>query len=157
MDPVSAHLPPVTGDDGTPLVYADGSALARFLADAPEHDAWTAWVGWLGWMDRRLVTSPLGATELRSAAAGAGPAGRLAAADALDRVTVLRVPDQALVAAANVAGAVPPFVALHLGMVRAYRAVDAVATYETDLARVCALHRIAVVSPGRPAHWWEGA
>jgi len=49
----------------------------------------------------------------------------------------------------------PPFTALHIGAAMAHADVVAVATYETQLARVAALHGFPVVSPGMVPFWWE--
>ena len=134
------------------LVYADGSALSRFLEGAPERAAWDAFVAE---QRDRLVTSVLGVTELRRVAQHLGRAARDRADAVSERVEVVRFSDQSLRAASKVSGALTPFVALHLGAALAHPDVRTVATYETELARACVLHGLAVVSPGWPDRWWE--
>lgn len=134
------------------LVYVDGSALSRFLEGAPERAAWAQFVA-----GRRgeLVTSVLGVTELKRVAQLLGRPARDQADAATEQVDVVRFSDQALKAASRVSGVLPPFVALHLGAALAQPDVRTVATYDTDLARVCVLHGLVVVSPGWPDRWWE--
>ena len=150
---MTAQPPVSTQVEGT-LVYADGSALSRFLDEAPGHAAWLAWVSG---REDRLVTSALGAGELRRIAASRGRAAKDTVAQVLDDIGVLRVSDQSLKVAAHVAVALPSFVALQLGIAVAHPDIDTVATYDVDLARVSALYRLAVVSPGWPDRWWERA
>lgn len=135
---------------GVPAVYVDGSALLQCLPDAPLHDAVLAWS-----RGRRLVTNQVGLTELHGAAFVRGPAVRAAADEVEATVEVLRFTDQALQTAAHVSTALSSFVALHLGTAVADPDVESVATYHLDLARVAALYRLAVVSPGWPDRWWE--
>ena len=134
------------------LVYVDGSALSRFLEGAPERAAWAQFVA-----DRQgeLVTSVLGVTELKRVAQLLGRPARDQADAATEQVDVVRFSDQALKAASRVSAVLPPFVALHLGAALAQPDVRTVATYDTDLARVCVLHGLVVVSPGWPDRWWE--
>ena len=146
--------PPASTPVEGALVYADGSALSRYLDEAPGHAAWLAWVAG---REDRLVTSALGAGELRRIAASRGRAARDTAAQVLDDIDVLRVSDQSLKVAAHVMVALPSFVALQLGIAVAHPDIDTVATYDVDLARVSALYRLAVVSPGWPDRWWERA
>jgi len=135
---------------GVPAVYVDGSALAQYLPDAPFRLTWQAWS-----QDRRLVTNQVGITELQGAASSRGPAAREAAAEAEARIEVLRFTDLALKTASHVSTALSSFVALHIGTAVAEPDVDTVATYQLDLARVAALYRLTVVSPGWPDRWWE--
>ena len=146
--------PPASTPVEGALVYADGSALSRYLDEAPGHAAWLAWVAG---REDRLVTSALGAGERRRIAASRGRAARDTAAQVLDDIDVLRVSDQSLKVAAHVMVALPSFVALQLGIAVAHPDIDTVATYDVDLARVSALYRLAVVSPGWPDRWWERA
>jgi len=148
---VTTQPPDSTPVEGT-LVYADGSALSRYLDGAPGHAEWLAWVSG---HEGRLVTSALGAGELRRIAARRGRSARDTAAHVLDGVDVLQVSDQSLKVAAHVAVVLPSFVALQLGIAVAHPDIDTVATYDVDLARVSALYRLAVVSPGWPDRWWE--
>ena len=145
-------FPPPFGGSRVPATYVDGSALAQFLPGAAHRDAWLVWT-----YGRRLVTSPVGITELHGLAFPLGVAARAAADAAETNVEVLRFSDQALQTASHVSTALSSFVALHLGTAVAHPDVDTVATYDVDLARVAALYRLAVVSPGWPDRWWEGA
>jgi len=133
-------------------VYADGSALAQYIADAPYEAQWRAWVRD---HEAELITTPLGLTELRRVALLGGVEARGVAHDVEDRIEVVRFSDQTLRAATKVSGVLPPFIALHIGAALAHPGVHAVATYEVQLARVAALHGLAVVSPGPDGWWWE--
>ena len=133
------------------LTYADGSALSRALATGPEA------ASWLRWADEHageLVTSPLGLTELRRAAAPLGPVARAKAHDVAEAVTVVRFFDQSLESAAMASSVLPPFQAIHLGIAVAHPDVGALATYDVLLARVAEIYGLAVVSPGRPPGWY---
>ena len=134
------------------LIYADGSALSRFLASEPESDEW------LHWAEEhadQLVTSPLGLSELRRSADQLDSAARQAAHALAGTITVLRIFDQSLKPAAFATSVLPPFAALHLGIAVAHPGVHTVATYDVALAQVAVLHRLQVVSPGRPDGWWS--
>ena len=134
------------------LIYADGSALSRFLASEPESDEW------LHWAEEhadQLVTSPLGLTELRRSADQLDSAARQAAHALAGTITVLRIFDQSLKPAAFATSVLPPFAALHLDIAVAHPGVHTVATYDVALAQVAVLHRLQVVSPGRPDGWWS--
>ncbi|MDM7830307.1 PIN domain-containing protein [Cellulomonas edaphi] len=137
---------------GPTRIYADGSALSRYLPGAPHGQQWTTWA------DEhlaRLVTSPLGITELRGIARMRGGEAPAIAADVAFRVPVARFSDQAVRKATDVSGVLLPFVALHVGIALADPDVDAVATYDVHLARVAALYGLTVVTPGRVPRWWE--
>ena len=134
------------------LVYADGSALSRFLDGAPEHAAWSDFVAA---HPGSLITSLLGVSELRRVAQLLGRPARDQADAATEQLEVVRFSDQSLRAASRVSGVLPPFVSLHLGAALAHPDVHTVATYDTELARVCVLHGLAVTSPGWPDRWWE--
>jgi hypothetical protein len=131
-------------------VYVDGSALAQYLPDAPFRDTWLAWAD-----GRRLVTNPVGVTELHGVAFSRGAAARAVAHDVEESIEVLRFTDEALETASHVSTALSSFVALHIGSAVADPDVEAVATYHLDLAQVAALYRLAVLSPGWPDRWWE--
>lgn len=142
-------------DDAAPVrsrVYADGTALSRYLAGAPCRAEWLAWTAA---HEPDLLTTPLGMTELRRTARPRGVEAHGVAHDVAERVEVVRFSDQTLRAATRVAGVLPPFVALHAGAAIAHPDVRAVATYDLQLARVAALYALDVVSPGLPARWWE--
>ncbi|MCL2463512.1 MAG: hypothetical protein FWF28_00360 [Micrococcales bacterium] len=144
------RIPPPMGRRGVPAVYADGTALAQFLPGAPLHRPWIAWV-----QGRRVVTSQVGVTELQGAAAVGSLAVRAAADEVVESVEVLRFSDKALDVASHVSTALPPFVALHLGVAATNSDVAHVATYFGDLAKVAALYQLDVVTPGWPDRWWE--
>ena len=138
--------------DPTARVYADGSALSRYLPGAPHGAEWTSWASS---NLASLVTSPLGISELRGIARMRGGEAPGIAADLAFEIPVARFSDQAVRKATDVAGVLPPFVALHVGTALADPDVAAVATYDVHLARVAALYGLTVVSPGRVARWWE--
>jgi hypothetical protein len=142
--------PLVPAADARPAVYADGSALVQYLPDAPLGDVWRAWA-----QGRRLVTSQVGITELHGVAWPRGPQARKAADEVEARIEVLRFSDKAIQVASHVSTALSSFVALHLGTAVADPAVETVATYQLDLARVATLYQLAVFSPGWPDRWWE--
>ena len=134
------------------VIYADGSALSRVLSTDPES------VSWMRWADEhadRIVTSPLGLTELRHTARTMDAVARAKAHDVAERVTVVRFFDQAFEPASMVTAVLDPFRAMHLGVAVAHPEVDALATYDVLLARVAAIHDLRVVSPGRADAWWE--
>ncbi len=134
------------------LIYADGAALARAVTEEPESAAWRLFV-----LEREddLVTSPLGLTELRRAVFPWGPAARAAAYELAERIVVVRFSDQSLKSAAMASAVASPFTAIHVGIAAAHPDVDSVATYDRLLARLAVIHGLEVVSPGRPAGWWE--
>jgi hypothetical protein len=142
--------PPPFGARGVAAAYVDGSALAQFLPDAALHEAWLAWAE-----GRRLVTNPVGITELHGIAFPRGAAARAAADEVESGVEVLRFTDRALQTASHVSTALSSFVALHIGTAVADPDVDTVATYQLDLARVAVLYGLAVASPGWPDRWWH--
>ncbi|WP_235518533.1 hypothetical protein [Cellulomonas sp. Leaf334] len=133
-------------------VYADGSALSRYLVGAPCREQWLAWTAE---HESQLVTTPLGLTELRRVAQPRGVDASGVAHEVEERLEVIRFSDQTLRAATKVSGVLPPFVALHIGAALAHPDVSSVATYDVQLAQVSALHGLAVVSPGWPSAWWE--
>lgn len=135
------------------LIYVDGSALARFVLRLPESAAWQEWA------DRavgRLVTTPLGLTELRRAADPLGIEARDAARAVADELTVVRFSDQTLKTAAMASTVLSPFASIHLGTAVAHPDIQAMATYDEVLARVAVIYALDVVAPGRPDGWWEG-
>ncbi|MGN8244560.1 type II toxin-antitoxin system VapC family toxin [Cellulomonas soli] len=142
---------PLPGATGA-RVYADGSALSRYLEGAPCREEWLAWAAR---HESELVTTPLALTELRAIAGPRGLDARGVAQDVADRLEVVRISDQALRQAAKVSGVVSAFHALHVGAAVAHPEVHAVATYDTLLAQVCVLFGLEVVSPGWPDRWWE--
>ncbi len=143
---------PVAPPRAVTRVYADGSALSRYLVGAPCRDQWLAWTAE---HESQLVTTPLGLTELRRVAQPRGVEATGVAHDVEERLEVIRFSDQTLKAATKVSGVLPPFVALHIGAALAHPDITSVATYDVQLAQVSALHGLTVVSPGWPSRWWE--
>lgn len=141
---------PLAPASDSPSVYADGSALVQFLPSAPFHEAWTAWA-----QGRRFVTSQVGVTELRRVAWPLGSDAQRVAHEVELEIGTLRFNQRALETASHVSTALPSFVALHLGAAVSHPGVEAVATYQVELARVAALYRLPVVTPGWPDRWWE--
>ncbi len=141
---------PLTSVD-RPRVYADGSALSRYLPGAPHRAPWLTWARHNG---PRLLTTQLGVSELRGTARMHGSDARDVAQRVLLEIEVVRISDQAVNRATDVAGVLPPFVAVHLGAARAHPDVTAIATYDARLARVAALYGLEVVTPGCPDRWW---
>lgn len=135
-------------------VYADGSALVRYLP-FPEHS-----VDWQRWAERYgpdLLVTSLSLSELRHAAATAPAHVRARAHAAVERLEVLRYSDQAVAAAAMTTAVLSPFASLHLGVALAHPEVTGFASYDVRLASVAALHGLEVVSPGLPDRWWDAA
>jgi len=133
-------------------VYADGSALVRYLP-FPDHS-----VDWQRWAEQHqpdLLVTSLSLSELRHAAATAPAHVRARARDAAERLEVLRFSDQAIESAATTTAALSPFGALHLGVALTHPGVTAFATYDVHLAAVADLHGLTVVSPGLPDAWWH--
>lgn len=133
-------------------VYADGSALLRYLPGVPQSDDWRAWAA------RRapdLLISSLSASELRAAAAMQPPDVRARAHDVIDRIDEVRYFDQAIKVASMTTGVLSPFGALHLGIAVAHPDIEEITTYDLRLAQVAAMHSLVVVSPGLPNRWWQ--
>ena len=133
-------------------IYVDGSALCRYLLDTDEAAGWRVWAAM---REPTLLTSPLALTELRRVADRGGLRLRAAAQGVADRLEIVRFSDQALERATRVTSVLSPFGALHLGIAVAHPDVATVATYDARLATVAVLHGLAVVTPGRPAGWWD--
>lgn len=132
-------------------VYADGSALVRYLTGVPQSDEWSRWAA-----DREpdLLVTSLSLSELRAAAAGQTASVRMRALDVADRLEEVRYFDQALRLASMVTGVLSPFGALHLGVAAAHPDVGAIATYDARLAQVARMYHLVVVSPGLPDDWF---
>jgi len=133
-------------------VYVDGSALSRFFLDVPQSLEWREWA-----VDRipELRRSELSVTELRRVTSGLDRSARVVADALVERIREVRFSDQALARAAMVEGRLAPFAALHFGVAKAEPDIDAIATYDPLLAATCHLHRLRVVTPGRPELWWS--
>ncbi len=130
----------------------------RFLPDVRFFEEWTAWaVPRLG----EIATTQLGLTELRQAA-------ELYPRDAKGRVfeiveqvkakvPVIRFSDENVNVSTHAASVLKPFAALHLGAAVTHPAIDTIATYDSELARVAELYQLHVVSPGLPQGWQNGS
>ena len=132
-------------------VYADGSALVRYLPGSEHHE------DWLRWADRRgsdLLVTSLSLSELRAAVAEASADVRALAHDVAEGLEVVRYHDQALRLASMTTGVLTPFAALHLGVAATHPDVTAFASYDRRLVAVAAIHGLEIVSPGLPGQWW---
>lgn len=134
-------------------VYADGSALVRYLPGSPESGDWCRWAGE---REQDLLVTSLSLNELRVAAAGQSADIRALAHDIADRLDEVRFSDQALKAASMNTAVLSSFGALHLGVALAFPDADSVATYDRRLAQVADMYAITVISPGRPPRWYDG-
>lgn len=136
------------------MIYADGTALCRFLPGVKYFDEWNSWV-----LERigEVATTQLGLTEMRQAAELYPRETKGRAFEILqevkDRVPVIRFSDENVSVSTHAAAVLQPFPALHLGAAVAHPAVDTIATYDVDLARVAELYQLKVVSPGLPLGW----
>ena len=138
------------------LVYVDGSALSRYLPGDPGFPEAAAWHEWADEHRGDLVTTPLSLTELRRAADVLGAEARECARAVELEVPRLRFSDQTLKVAAMASSVLGPFAALHVGTAVSHPDVEAIATYDPLVARVAAIYKLVVISPGRPANWWLG-
>lgn len=137
------------------MIYLDGTALCRFLPGVRHGEAWEAWV-----VDHEseLVTSPLGLTELRQAAA-LYPREQLADVTAIvERVRQLvpqvRFSDDNVTISSHATAVLKPFAALHIGAAVGADRVDQIATYDPSVAHVAEIYRLKVVTPGLEAGWY---
>ena len=133
-------------------VYADGSALSRYIPAAPEAPAWRAWATE---HEPAVVVSQVAVLEARVTAGFLGIDAGLVVLDALTRLPRMRLSDQALTHAVPLLPGLGAFAALHVGAALAHRDVRAIATYDVPTARAAAEAGLAVVSPGRPDGWWR--
>lgn len=134
------------------LIYVDGSALSRSLTTGAES---ASWLRWSSEHAAELVTSPLGLTELKQAAAPLGAVARRRAHEIAAAVEVVRFFDQSLESAAMASAVLSPFQAIHLGIAVAHPDVEVIATYDDLLARVAVIYGLRVVTPGRAEGWFE--
>jgi hypothetical protein len=133
-------------------VYADGSALVRYLP-GPPHAA--AWQEWAAEHEPELLVTSLSLGELRAAAAQQPTDVRLRALDVLGRLEEVRYFDQALRVASMSTAVLSPFAALHLGIAVAHPEIGGYASYDRRLVQVAAMHGLRIVSPGLPDRWWD--
>lgn len=136
------------------MIYVDGSALCRFLPGVRYFDEWNQWV--IPRVDE-VATTQLGLTELRQAAELYPSASKTMVFDVLEIVRasmpLIRFSDQNVGVSTHVSAVLKPFAALHLGAAVTHPAIDAIATYDAELARVAELYKLRVVTPGMPDGW----
>ena len=140
------------------MIYVDGSALIRFLPGVSFYEEWNGWaVPRLG----ELATTQLGFTELRQAAELHPRDTKARAFEIVERVKVrvpvIRFSDENVNVSTHAASVLKPFAALHLGAAVTHPAVDTIATYDMELARVAELYSLRVVTPGMPEGWHNGS
>jgi len=140
------------------VMYADGSALCRFLPGVRFYEEFTAWA--LPNLEH-LATSQLSLTELRQAAAlyprEEKDRAYAVVEEVRSRIPVVRFSDDNVQVSTHAASVLRPFAALHLGAAVAHPSIDTVVTYDAELARAAKLYELAVMSPGLPADWQNGA
>jgi len=139
------------------VIYVDGTALIRFLPGVRYFDEWNEWaVPRIG----ALVTTQLGLTELRQAAELFPRETKTKAFDIVEQVRakmpVIRFSDENVSVSTHASVVLKPFAALHLGAAVAHSAIDTIATYDGDLARVADLYELKVISPGLYPGWHNG-
>jgi predicted nucleic acid-binding protein len=133
-------------------VYADGSALVRYLP-APDHS-----VDWQRWAEQHgpdLLVTSLSLMELRHALTTTPAHVRARVHALVDRLEVVRYSDQAVAAAATIDAGLSPFASIHLGVAVAHPDVTAFASYDGRLADAAATHGLEIVSPGLADGWWH--
>lgn len=137
------------------MIYLDGSALCRFLPGVRHGEVWETWVAS---HKGELVTSRLGLTELRQAAA-------LYPRESVDEITeiieqvrtkvpVTRFSDDKVSISSHANAVLKPFAALHIGAAVGDERVDTIATYDPALAHVAEIYRLKVVTPGLDERWY---
>jgi predicted nucleic acid-binding protein len=140
------------------VMYLDGSALCRFLPGVRFFEEFTAWA--LPNL-QLLATSQLGLTELRQAAAlyprDEKDRAYVVVEEVRARIPVVRFSDDNVQVSTHAASVLRPFAALHLGAAVAHPSIDTIVTYDAELARAAQLYELAVLSPGLPAGWQNGA
>lgn len=146
------------------MFLVDGSALRLTVIDAsypflPGEDTSAAgealaWRGWLRDNELDVVVTEIGLTQLRRAADPLGPQARESVRQLVARLTVLRIPDQAMTVTTLTAPVLGPFPAMHLGLAVVHQEITTVVTYERDLARLARMYALEVVTPGRDDGWW---
>jgi predicted nucleic acid-binding protein len=139
------------------VIYADGTALSRFLPGVSYYDDWMRWaMPQLG----SLTTTQLGLTELRQLVELYPRERKAEAFDVIEKikahVPVIRFSDENVSVSSHAAAVLQPFAALHLGAAVAHPAVDTLATYDAELARVAELYELTIVTPGMAPGWHNG-
>ena len=139
------------------VIYADGSALCRFLPGVRYFDEFNDFV-----VPRlhELATTQLGFTELRQAAELYPRAQKAKAFDVVEmvrgRVPVIRFSEHNVSVSTHAVAVLKPFAALHLGAAVAHPDIHAVLTYDAELARAAELYGLQVLSPGLAPGWHNG-
>jgi predicted nucleic acid-binding protein len=136
------------------VIYVDGSALCRFLPGVRYFEEWNRWVVPL--IDE-VATTQLGLTELRQAAELYPRESKERAFEVVEivraKVPLIRFSDQNVGVSTHVAAVLKPFAALHLGAAVTHPAIDSIATYDAELARVAELYKLRVLAPGMQEGW----
>jgi uncharacterized protein len=137
------------------VIYLDGSSLCRFLPGVRHGEVWQAWVAS---HKGQMVTSQLGLTELRQAAA-LYPRDSIDEIDAIIErvrtdVPVTRFSDDKVSISSHANAVLKPFAALHIGAAVGDERVDTIATYDPALAHVAEIYRLKVVTPGLDEKWY---
>lgn len=140
------------------MIYVDGSALIRFLPGVRLYEEWNGWA--VPRIDE-LATTQLGLTELRQAAELSSRETKARAFEIVERVKarvpVIRFSDENVNVSTHASTVLKPFAALHLGAAVTHPAIDTIATYDIELARVAELYSLRVVAPGMPEGWHNGS
>jgi predicted nucleic acid-binding protein len=107
-----------------------------------------------------ITTTQLGLTELRQLIELYPREQKAEAFDVVEKikthVPVIRFSDENVSVSSHAAAVLQPFAALHLGAAVAHPAVDTLATYDAELARVAELYELTIVTPGMPTGWHNG-
>lgn len=139
------------------MIYLDGSALCRFLPGVRHSEAWHEWVAA---NKDVIVTSQLGLTELRQAAALYPRSAAAQVAEIVDRVResvpVIMFSDSIVEISSHATSVLKPFAALHMGAAVGDERVDGIATYDPALAHVAEIYQLTVFTPGLGARWYVG-
>jgi len=136
-----------TVDDGTPVIYADTSALAKLVVNEDESAALHEW---LVAHPSPVCTNAIGAVELRRLAARLSRAHFDLAEMLLARIDRIELTASALAAA----GALPPrevrtLDALHVASAAELSELEVVLTYDVRMSAAARGVGLEVASPGR--------
>ncbi len=115
------------------------------------------WNRWIVPNVKEVATTQLGLTELRQAAELYPRESKAQAFEVVEVVRatmpLIRFSDENVGVSTHVAAVLKPFAALHLGAAVTHPAIDSIATYDAELARVAELYKLHVVTPGLPDGW----
>ncbi|MFO7243288.1 MAG: hypothetical protein DIU73_000210 [Actinomycetes bacterium] len=139
------------------MIYADGTALSRFLPGVACYEDWMRWaIPQLG----DITTTQLGLTEVRQIVELYPREQKAEAYEIVKKikthVPVMRISDENVQVSSHAAAVLQPFAAIHLGAAVAHPKVDTIATYDIELARAAVLYELKVVTPGMPDGWHNG-